>query len=265
MLHPRHEQTAAYMALGAALVTGRPQAFAVVPGPGILNASAALLTAYGMSAPVIAIAGQIPSFAIDRGYGHLHEIHDQIGLLRHITKHAARITSPHEAPGQVADAIRAATSGRPGPVALECAIDTWGRDGGSGASRRSRRRLCRLSMQTQSTRGGEDSRPGGASVDRGGRLARWVQAPRSGPSPKPCRRRCPPSGAGAASFQQPIRLRCHSPKATHYGRTPMRCSPSARASTGNRASGALTTICRSCASTSTQRRSTASAAPPAPW
>src|SRR5690349_24744850 len=82
VIHPRHEQTAAYMALGAALVTGKPQAFAVVPGPGILNASAALLLAYGMCAPVLAIAGQIPSFAIDHGHGHLHEIHDQIGLLR---------------------------------------------------------------------------------------------------------------------------------------------------------------------------------------
>src|SRR5437016_2915215 len=36
VLHPRHEQTAAYMAMGAALVTGKPQAFAVVPGPGLL-------------------------------------------------------------------------------------------------------------------------------------------------------------------------------------------------------------------------------------
>src|SRR5215469_10621322 len=71
VVHPRHEQTAAYMALGAALATGKPQAFAVVPGPGLLNASAALLTAYGMNAPVIALVGQIPSFAIDRGYGHL--------------------------------------------------------------------------------------------------------------------------------------------------------------------------------------------------
>src|SRR5690349_25099527 len=102
VIHPRHEQTAAYMALGAALVTGKPQAFAVVPGPGVLNASAALLTAYGMGAPVIALAGQIPSFAIDQGHGHLHEIHDQLGLLRHITKHAARIRAPHEAPTMVA-------------------------------------------------------------------------------------------------------------------------------------------------------------------
>jgi acetolactate synthase-1/2/3 large subunit len=129
VLHPRHEQTAAYMALGAALVTGRPQAFAVVPGPGLLNASAALLTAYGMGVPVIALVGQIPSFAIDRGHGHLHEIHDQLGLLRHITKHAARIRAPHEAPGLVAEAIRIACSGRQRPVALECAIDTWGETG----------------------------------------------------------------------------------------------------------------------------------------
>lgn len=126
VIHPRHEQTAGYMALGAALVTGRPQAFAVVPGPGVLNSSAALLNAYGLNAPVLAIAGQIPSFAIDQGHGHLHEIHDQLGLLRHITKHAGRIRAPHEAPTLVTDALRIAVSGRPGPVALECAIDTWG-------------------------------------------------------------------------------------------------------------------------------------------
>src|SRR5690349_9137144 len=129
VIHPRHEQTAAYMALGAALATGRPQAFAVVPGPGILNASAALLTAYGMGAPVIAIAGQIPSFAIDQAHGHLHEIPDQLGLLRHLTKQAARIRAPHEAPRLVAEAARAACSPPMRPVALECAIDVWGRTG----------------------------------------------------------------------------------------------------------------------------------------
>src|SRR5665213_3818831 len=82
-IHTRHEQGAAYMALGAALATGKPQAFAVVPGPGLLNAGAALLTAYGMNAPVIGLIGQIPQADIDRGHGHLHEIHDQLGLMRH--------------------------------------------------------------------------------------------------------------------------------------------------------------------------------------
>ncbi len=60
-IHTRHEQGSAYMALGAALATGKPQAFAVVPGPGLLNASAALLTAYSMNAPVLALTGEFPS------------------------------------------------------------------------------------------------------------------------------------------------------------------------------------------------------------
>jgi acetolactate synthase-1/2/3 large subunit len=129
LLHPRHEQAAGYMALGAALATGQPQAFAVVPGPGLLNAGAALLTAYGTGAPVLALVGQIPSDAIDRAWGHLHEIPDQLGLLRHITKHAARIPGPADAPRLIAEAIRATLSGRRRPAALECGIDTWGRPG----------------------------------------------------------------------------------------------------------------------------------------
>jgi acetolactate synthase I/II/III large subunit len=89
VVHTRHEQTSAYMALGAALATNEPQAFAVVPGPGFLNASAALLSAYAMNAPVIGIVGQIPQVDIDRGFGHLHEIRDQLGLASHIAKYTA--------------------------------------------------------------------------------------------------------------------------------------------------------------------------------
>ncbi len=129
VLHPRHEQTAGYMALGAALVTGLPQVCAMVPGPGVLNAAAALLTAWGTGAPVLALAGQIPADAIDRGWGHLHELPDQLGLLRHFTKFAARIPGAAEAPGLIAQALQAATSGRARPVALECAIDRWGAGG----------------------------------------------------------------------------------------------------------------------------------------
>ena len=129
VVHTRHEQAAGYMALGAALATGKPQAFAVVPGPGVLNAGAALLTAYGMNAPLVALVGQIPQADIDRAHGHLHEMRDQLGLLRHITKAAARLRAPNEAPGIVRDLIRHAISGRQRPVAVECAIDVWGRRG----------------------------------------------------------------------------------------------------------------------------------------
>ena len=112
------------MALGAALVTGRPQPFSVVPGPGLLNASAALLTAQGLNAPVVGLIGQIPLADIDRGHGHLHEIADQLGLARHLTKFAARISAPQDAPGLIAQAFRVATSGRQGPTMVECPIDS---------------------------------------------------------------------------------------------------------------------------------------------
>jgi acetolactate synthase-1/2/3 large subunit len=126
-IHTRHEQAAAYMALGAALATGRPQAYAVVPGPGLLNSGAALLTAYGMNAPVLALIGQIPQAAIGRGQGHLHEIRDQAGIISRLVDFSERIRAPDEAAPLVAQAIRSMVYGRPGPAALECAMDVWGR------------------------------------------------------------------------------------------------------------------------------------------
>lgn len=127
VLHARTEQGAAYMALGAALATGAPQVFSVVPGPGLLNASAALLTARSMWAPLVGLVGQIPNDSIDRGLGHLHELHDQLGLARHFVKHAKRIRAPFEAPAAMAEAFHAALSGRRGPAIVECAMDVWNR------------------------------------------------------------------------------------------------------------------------------------------
>src|SRR5437667_3707376 len=127
VIHTRHEQGAAYLALGAALATGEPQAYSVVPGPGLLNSAAALLTAYGMNAPVLALVGQIPQSAIGRGLGHLHEIRDQAGIIARLVDFSARIRAPTQAAPLVARALRAMRMGRPGPAVLECAIDVWGR------------------------------------------------------------------------------------------------------------------------------------------
>jgi acetolactate synthase-1/2/3 large subunit len=129
VVHARHEQGAAYMALGAALATGKPQAYSVVPGPGLLNSGAALLTAYGMNAPVLALIGQIPAAAIGRGFGHLHEIRDQAGIVARLVDHRATIEGPGDALAKVAKAIQSMRRGRPGPAALECPIDVWGKRG----------------------------------------------------------------------------------------------------------------------------------------
>jgi acetolactate synthase-1/2/3 large subunit len=132
VVHARHEQGAAYMALGAALATGKPQTYSVVPGPGLLNSGAALLTAYGMNAPVLALIGQIPHDEIGRGMGHLHEIRDQAGIIARLVDHAAHIHGPAEAAAKTAKAIASMHQGRPGPAALECAIDMWGKRGKVG-------------------------------------------------------------------------------------------------------------------------------------
>src|SRR6266851_1331605 len=129
VIHPRHEQGAGYMALGAAIATGRPSAYAVVPGPGLLNTGAALLTAYAMNAPVLGLIGQIRDADIGRGLGHLHEIRDQAGIIARLVDFSARINAPDEASGLVAQAVAAMFTGRRGPAVLECAIDMWGRPG----------------------------------------------------------------------------------------------------------------------------------------
>jgi acetolactate synthase-1/2/3 large subunit len=129
VIHTRHEQGAAYMALGAALATGRPQAYSVVPGPGLLNSGAALLTAYGMNAPVLAMIGQIPAAAIGRRQGHLHEIRDQTGIIARLVDHSFYIDGPADASATIAKAVQSMSRGRPGPAAIECAIDVWGKRG----------------------------------------------------------------------------------------------------------------------------------------
>lgn len=126
-IHTRHEQGAAYMALGAAMSSGRPAVYAVVPGPGFLNTTAALCTAYAVNAPVLALVGQIAASLIGRGTGQLHEIPDQLAIMRGLTKWADRIRAPAEAPAQVSEAFRRMRSGRPRPVGLECPIDVWSR------------------------------------------------------------------------------------------------------------------------------------------
>ena len=126
-IHTRHEQASAYMALGASLATGKPSAFCVVPGPGFLNASAALATAYSTNSKVLALLGQINLASIDRGYGLLHEVRDQIGILRTMTKWAERIESPSDAARLTQEAFRQLGAGRPRPVGLECPIYVWGR------------------------------------------------------------------------------------------------------------------------------------------
>lgn len=124
VLHTRHEQGAAYMADGYARITGEVGTCLVVPGPGLLNAAAALSTAYASNSPVLCVTGQIQSDLIEFGRGLLHEIPNQLGMIRSVTKWAARATTPAVIPSLVNDAFVHLRSGRPRPVEIEIPPDT---------------------------------------------------------------------------------------------------------------------------------------------
>ena len=121
----RHEQACGYMAFGYARSSGRPGVFSVVPGPGVLNAGAAMLTAFGCNEPVLCLTGQVPTEFLGKGRGHLHEMPDQLATLRSFVKWAERIEYPDAAPTAVARAFQEMLSGRRGPAALEMPWDVF--------------------------------------------------------------------------------------------------------------------------------------------
>jgi acetolactate synthase-1/2/3 large subunit len=114
------------MAFGYAKSTGNVGVYSVVPGPGVLNSTAALCSAYGASTPVLCVTGQVPSAYIGSGKGHLHELPDQLATLRTLTKWAERIEDPAQASRLVAEAFLQMRTGRPRPVALEMPWDVFG-------------------------------------------------------------------------------------------------------------------------------------------
>lgn len=119
----RHEQALAYMAFGYARSTGRLGVYSPVPGPGVLNATAAMCTSLGACAPTLCLTGEIPSAFRGRGRGHLHELPDQLGILQRLTRFARHIDDPSETPEAMTAAISAALSGRQGPAALSICWD----------------------------------------------------------------------------------------------------------------------------------------------
>jgi acetolactate synthase I/II/III large subunit len=115
----RHEQGTTYLADGYARAGGRPGVAFVVPGVGVYNAGAGLATAFAASSPVVLIAGQINRDAIGKGLGLLHEVHDQLDLVRPITAWQKRALTADEIPDTVHEAFVRVQRGRRQPVEIE--------------------------------------------------------------------------------------------------------------------------------------------------
>ncbi len=121
LVDTRHEQAAGHAADGWARTTGRTGVAVVTAGPGFTDCVTAIANAYLDCIPTLFIAGAAPlaeaeTLPLQGGL-------DQIAIVEPITKWAHRVTHTHRIPDLVAQALRTARSGRPGPVVLEVPID----------------------------------------------------------------------------------------------------------------------------------------------
>ena len=116
----RHEQGAGHMAEGYALATGRVGVCLATSGPGATNLVTPLTDAMMDSVPLVAITGQVKTFAI--GTDAFQEA-DITGITMPITKHNWLIRDVTKLPEIVAEAFHIARSGRPGPVLIDIPRD----------------------------------------------------------------------------------------------------------------------------------------------
>jgi acetolactate synthase-1/2/3 large subunit len=116
----RHEGAAAFMAEAHGQLTSRPAACLATRGVGSANLAIGIHTARQDSTPMFALVGQVERRFLGREA--FQEI-DQPATIGGLAAHAVEVRSPADAPGAVAGVIRAATSGRPGPVFLSLPED----------------------------------------------------------------------------------------------------------------------------------------------
>lgn len=116
----RHEQCAAHAADGYARASGKVGVCIGTSGPGATNLVTGIATAYMDSSPILAIAGQVATGLI--GNDAFQEV-DTLGLTMPITKHNFQAVRADEIPGIIKSSFYIASSGRPGPVAIDLPKD----------------------------------------------------------------------------------------------------------------------------------------------
>jgi len=117
----RHEQAAVQAADGWARTTGQPGVAVVTAGPGVADAVSGVVNAYVDAIPMLVIGGAPPLGEDERLT--LASGFDQVALMSPVTKWAHRVPHIERVPDMVGQALRIATTGRPGPVYLEIPID----------------------------------------------------------------------------------------------------------------------------------------------
>jgi acetolactate synthase-1/2/3 large subunit len=107
----RHEQNAAFIAGGIGRMTGKAGVAIATSGPGVSNLTTGLATANSEGDPVVALGGAV---ATDEALKQIHQTMDAVSILRPVTKYSVTVGSPEQVNEVMANAFRAAESGRPG-------------------------------------------------------------------------------------------------------------------------------------------------------
>jgi acetolactate synthase-1/2/3 large subunit len=123
---PRHEQGAGFMADGYARVSGKPGVAFVITGPGLTNTITAMAQARADSVPMVVISGVNALASLGKGFGYLHELPDQRGMLQKVALSSTRVEKPEQLAGAVNEAFARLSVGRPGPIHIEVPLDVMG-------------------------------------------------------------------------------------------------------------------------------------------
>ncbi len=130
----RHEQGAGFMADGYARATGRPGVAIIITGPGLTNVSTPIGEAYADSSPVLVVSAENPKADAAKMRGHLHDLHDQLGLMRHLTKWNTQVDDPAAIPAAINEAFTQMRSGRPRPTHVQIPLDVLAAEGDVSAT-----------------------------------------------------------------------------------------------------------------------------------
>jgi acetolactate synthase-1/2/3 large subunit len=116
----RHEQNAAFIAGGIGRMTGKAGVAIATSGPGVSNLTTGLATANSEGDPVVALGGAV---ATSEALKQIHQTMDAVSILRPVTKFSATVGASHQVNEVLANAFRAAESGRPGAAYVNLPMD----------------------------------------------------------------------------------------------------------------------------------------------
>lgn len=122
----RDERSAAYAADGYARISGRVGVCDATVGPGAIKFTSGLAEAYNASIPLVALISDMPSDWLAVRYrGGGNQLVDQLAVLKPLCKWTGRLPHARKLPELVQRAFQMATTGRPGPVAIELPQDLF--------------------------------------------------------------------------------------------------------------------------------------------